>query len=306
MNIQSALESPVAVAQPEFDGVESAGWVPPASLAPIIRRVLDYLPMRDRALAARVSRIFYQQTCHPSENTHTGFSLNNTAVERGGRPARIKMNTALAILTQNLLFSRVNQFAQKEFLNIRINQWQVRQWVDILGHRVNSYVTQIFTDTVSRDSQLFLNNVSFTSKCKYLNIILIKADGDIKHIQLPVDLSSRILQFLKDGRPDPEFCCYDFVNYSYNKDNELNEFELSDWKKQQYLGDESLFPGDAVLLRVSAEAQPRPSEWRGRHVAIYLGYNAYISLCGTGPILFSSMDHMQQAYEAKSVLVLKP
>jgi hypothetical protein len=197
---------------------------------------------------------------------------------------------------------KVNQFAQKEFLNIKIYHDIIKKFEDE-GGSWTWYATHIYTDTTLFDNILFLNNVGFTSECKYLKIILHECNNHIKQIQLPDQVSSKILHFLKTGRPDPRFCCHDFVNYVFNKYKVLNSFYLSDWNYKVYLGDEFLSPGDAVLLHVSAKAIPqRPKDYR--HSAIYLGYNVYMSLYGQGPIMLTSMDHMQKFYHAESVIVL--
>jgi len=141
-----------------------------------------------------------------------------------------------------------------------------------------------------------------------LNIFLFNGKDEKKIIKLPNLIAANILRFLQTKRPDPKFCCHDFLNFVNNKYKKINAIYLSDWRARPYIEDDSLSPGESVLLHVSEFNTHIPKKSEDlRHSAIYLGDNTYISLYGArGPIVCASMDQMKKFWEATSVLVLHP
>ena len=152
------------------------------------------------------------------------------------------------------------------------------------------------------------NNISF--HCRNLEILL-KIDDHLHPVCLPEIMNYNLLRFLQIGRIEPEFCCFDFVNFLFGNFKQTNLIDENDWTAEHYFADAYLKPGDVILLH-SSPSEDAPSCWsqrkmsEKRHMAIYLGHGIYISLFGKCSIMLTSMQEMQKVYDAAHVLKLSP
>lgn len=131
---------------------------------------------------------------------------------------------------------------------------------------------------------------------------------------LPDMVQRNLLLFLRLGRPDPAFCCFDFISLLYGQydPSRVNSFDIGHWKIVEF-NEEKLDAGDVLTIVADkpslgdVEQTMRSLGGAWKHSALYLGSKLYLSLLGRkGPLVATTIDQLMQGYASRYALVLKP
>ncbi|MBS0655672.1 MAG: hypothetical protein JSR46_07840, partial [Verrucomicrobia bacterium] len=176
----------------------------------------------------------------------------------------------------------------------------------ILGALNLSTKRVIFTIDTSKtfssieDCSSFEYNVHLEDRIDNCTSVVFDIDGEIN--ELPSNRSLYLIKKLQEHRPKV-YCCVDFVNSLCGRYRGLCELRPIDW---HFFPNSSKFSiGDVVGL-----GDDRQVALKGHigfeHYALYAGSGLFISLYGSSPIVFSTLEQMKTAYNVKESILMRP
>lgn len=145
-----------------------------------------------------------------------------------------------------------------------------------------------------------------------ISILIGRCTGKASKVDLPPLLQQNFLAFLRSGRPDPAFCCFDFISSLFGTYTPatVNSFDIGAWTITEW-NEAKLAIGDVVAMITHAAClheEPQTERSLGgrwKHAALYLGTGLYLSLMGRkGPLMVTTMEHLKRGYETDHVLAL--
>lgn len=126
--------------------------------------------------------------------------------------------------------------------------------------------------------------------------LLQKAQRNCLSDHLIAGLKFNLLEFLKEGRRTEQYCCLHFF-YQLYEFNLAKDFSLNDWHLEYLTDAAALNQGEAILL-----LHEEGAALIGRHFAIYLGEELFISLLGIeGAVGITNLEALKITYLASKV-----
>jgi hypothetical protein len=126
-----------------------------------------------------------------------------------------------------------------------------------------------------------------------VRLYLVDSLGERKLVPLAQSILQKLSQYLNEGKPYPNFVCYDFINY-------LNGFSLQ--QKNIYrtfsIDPQELKSGDSVVVMDANQ--------KAVHAALYIDEGLYLWHAGNQSLKVSTLLDMQNCYKSTDVrLILK-
>lgn len=119
-------------------------------------------------------------------------------------------------------------------------------------------------------------------------IYLLDGHGERKSLPFAQDILKRLSKYLEAGKPDPNFCCYDFVDHL----NGLPHDSPITYKFSPFDPNE-IRPGESIVLHDANQTVV--------HAAFYIGEGLYLWHQGNTCLRISTLQEMENAYSSKGV-----
>jgi len=118
-------------------------------------------------------------------------------------------------------------------------------------------------------------------------------------VKLSDKIIENLIKFIVNGPPNTNFDCHKFIAYIFDKytPSNVNAITSQNWSLENF-EQNKLTPGTAVYLS---------KENIGKHSALYLGNEQYISLFGSGnSMIVANLQEMRKLFDVEDSYILQP